>query len=129
MHARLLLLCYLVFRIVFCPCLCGLSPHDATSRSLFAWAGDRSLAEGLSDPSGPEPEQCPCICDGADVPVPVLLIGPDPIESNLGIPDLACDGSAEALDDHHSADSSGFRWPTVSKTSAVVRAELQNFRC
>lgn len=125
-HLAVLFKCWLVFRIVACPCLSGESFHDWSSLAFYRWAGAATIpSDDLADPfSVPEPG--PCICDGA-------------IESSCS-PCLVTDRSGELLAEWampliRSLDvpDADLRVRPARATrqigALVVRAMLQNFRC
>ena len=118
--------CWLLFRIVACPCLSGESFHDWSSLAFYRWAGAATIpSDDLADPfSVPDPG--PCICDGALVSScsPACIIDRSdellvewamPLMRSVKLPD---------------ADLRVRLARAPSQISALpVRAMLQNFRC
>lgn len=125
-HLAVLFKCWLLFRIVACPCLSGESFHDWSSLAFYRWAGAATIpSDDLSDPFS-VPDLGPCICDGA----PTSTCSPCWVDDRSGelLSEWAIPSKQSvALPD---AEFSVRRLRPPSPFRALpVRAMLQNFRC
>jgi hypothetical protein len=125
-HLPVLFRCWLLFRIVACPCLSGESFHDWSSLAFYRWAGAATIpSDDLSDPFS-VPDLGPCICDGAptstcspcwqaDRSGELLAEWAIPLTQSVDRPDAGLDARLVTR--------------TRQRDALAVRAVLQNFRC